>query len=89
MELSSLIFFLYFRSKISELEKKNPLSKMFLYFFSKKKLSLYFNKWIFLIFSQKNSSYISGKWNFLALRVKNFLYFLKKRFPYISGNGIL
>ena len=37
--------------------------------------------------ASKKSSNIFRKWNFLALILRNFLYFLKRKLSYISGNG--
>ena len=57
-------------------------------------LKNFFLKKIYCIFPTKirseKISYIFlhfGKFNFLAPRLKAFLYFLKKSFSYISGNG--
>ena len=41
----------------------------------------------FLTFSQKKFFLHFRKWKFLALRLKTFIYFPKKSFPYIFGNG--
>lgn len=38
--------------------------------------------------ASKKSSNIFRKWNFLALILRNFLYFLKRKLFYISGNSM-
>ena len=63
MELSSFIFFFYFRKELPSLKNKKIRSEKISYIFSKK-LFLYSGKRNFLILCKKSFSYISGNGTF-------------------------
>ena len=75
MELSSLIFFLYFRKELSELEKEKKSTLKKVLSFSQKKPFSYFRKRNFLIFSQKKAFLIFPEMELSSRKIRNFFIF--------------